>query len=782
MKNFTKIALSGVACATIFLSGCGSDTDSDNNDNISVSGTIVDPYIVGAVLCEDKNKNATCDSGEQKSSISTAEGSFAFSNALTSGSHIIISTQGKHNGIVYDLELSGVVNTDGKIDVVSPITTLETRGLSKEQIITLLTDAGISGLSQTDITSDPMSGLSGKTSVTDAELKKLQTSLAVYGLLKIMKGSDTLNALTSMQLANSTEVQTIASSMVTAIKSSLNATTFNTIKSEMDTVRATANGINSQAGSYIPDVTTDVIIKTAVTVMDRIVEAGYNKCNETDGNITLALQEAMRTKDDVISQIADISQYYYGLENQDKFNNIPLAFSAVVSNLPSQVKLGKDNSTGILILNEENEFSTTDATRVNNLYGMIELNGGDLGDGVVNIARLDDEIVSLSITNEANATTTHNFTTSIIDINSTIIRDGKNKLSMISDNGLERYFYFYKGSYDSLDDNKSINGNTNYTFNNLRAGGTTASDMFVAIDNFNDVNTSNDNRWIYILPNNTGNISVNNLNASGGYRIDSINYEQYIVANSNGDNAGQDVNMSSTINVRKFNSAISISGTLKKIDTTTSGLAAPFSQSLDATDNNIWLHAHYKNTLATYNTTCNGSKCSNSESGNVWVGAQDMHLENGIEHDSATYNFTDGTYTINKLAQNTGYNLLAFWSVKNMMALQFDVNSTSDNDIVLQSLSKDINGTLANPATKVRIARVVQFSGEPNILYSEYVDKNTTTNIFTVNYQLDSSGTASYILWGDASADLVFTGNCDTNCTSITIGGDDDNSTNLVLP
>jgi len=286
-SNFKRFLLGSLASATLFI-GCGGGGSGEKTPPTTTTGTIVDPYIVGAVLCEDKNKNGTCEtgSGEQLSTPSTLSGQFIFSSPLTPSSHIIIQTQGLHNDIPYDLNTSGVVDSEGEIEIVSPLTTLETRGLSKSQIINILDANGSFGLSTTDISSDPMYDLSGKTSVTDAQLKKLQVSLATYGLLKIIESSDEINAMTPSQLASSTAVQQIATAMVTAMTNNLNLTTFTNIKNTMDGVRTTANTFNPLAGSYIPDVTTNVIIKTAVTAMNRIVEAGYNKSKETDGNIT----------------------------------------------------------------------------------------------------------------------------------------------------------------------------------------------------------------------------------------------------------------------------------------------------------------------------------------------------------------------------------------------------------------------------------------------------------------------------------------------------------------
>ncbi len=280
-KNYLTTAFLSVGV----FAGCGGGGSGGTISSNTTIGKIVDPYIVGAVLCEDINKNGICESNEQLSSTSTVDGQFTFSSPLTAGSHIIVKTHGLHNGLTYDLNISGVVDSAGEIEVVSPITTLETRGLTKANIISLLTTAGLTGLSEADISSDPMAGLSGKTSITDSELKKLQASLATYGLLKIMSGSNPLKDINGTQLVNNDAVKQIASSMVSAIKNSLNETTFTTIKNQIDGVRTTAISFNSAAGHYVPAVTTDVIIKTAVTVMDRIVSAGNAKCNESDGNV-----------------------------------------------------------------------------------------------------------------------------------------------------------------------------------------------------------------------------------------------------------------------------------------------------------------------------------------------------------------------------------------------------------------------------------------------------------------------------------------------------------------
>jgi hypothetical protein len=164
----SKIAVTcGLVCS-VLLSGCGGDGDSDFS---SITGTLVDPYISGAVLCQDTNGNKQCDDGEPTSSTSSENGVFTFLSPLTMGKNIIIKTQGIHKGKTYDLNISGVVAGDGTISVVSLLTTFESKGLDSTQIVAILTKAktdaitndGATNLESFDLNSstillDPISG------------------------------------------------------------------------------------------------------------------------------------------------------------------------------------------------------------------------------------------------------------------------------------------------------------------------------------------------------------------------------------------------------------------------------------------------------------------------------------------------------------------------------------------------------------------------------------------------------------------------------------------------
>lgn len=764
--------------------GCSDDStnpvgDLDDNTSIldpssstSVSGRVVDPYIVGAVLCEDVNKNASCDSREQKSTLSTEDGNFTFSNELTAGSHIIVETQGKHNGVEYDLTLSGIVTNDGTIDVVSPITTLETKGLTKNQIVEILTTAGISSLSATNIVLDPMNGLSKKLSITDDELKYLQSSLATYGLLKIMEASNTLSSLSAADIASSSEINQIATAMVTAIKGSLNQTTFNTIKTQMDTTRGTVPNPN-----FIPPVTLDVVIQTAVTVMDRVVEAGYNACNLSEGNVTVALIEANATMNQLQNEVSNIAEYYYGLKNRASLQNYQNYLSKDMQN-------GISNSSGVLKFDEENRLVEFDQQRISteSILNYIQLNGGTLGDSEINIEVTNSSVINIKI--DDNDSKSYDVANSLATIPLSDISDGKNKLTLTLNSGSELYFYFFKGLFDAKSENLSYTGNTNYDFISIEANSTVAKDMFIRVDNNNNVNVTSDDCKILLLANDSGTISVRNLNSSGGHSIYSSNYEQWGVASANINHTGQDVNMTYSIALSPINNSTAISGDFLKIDELSGGQAVAF-DAQDVQDSDIWLHPHYTHPTVTYDVTCNGQLCEdNVSNGAVWVATNDIHLGDY----PSSYDFSDGNYTITELAGDHNYTILAFWLNKNLLGLSYPTGfvtsglNSSGHDIVMQGISKDINGTLADPDTEVRIARVVMFAGQPVIHYSQTETKDSN-NTFSINYQLDSVGTTSYILWGD-NLELSATADCDgvAKCRTIMIGGDDDNSTDMTIP
>jgi hypothetical protein len=315
--------LSFTSCGS---SGGGSESSS------STTGVLVDPFIEGAVLCEDSDQSGTCDSGEQLSSATDANGEFSFSSALTPDSHIIMKEQGFHNDVPYTLKLAGVVDSEGKIDVVSPLTTLRTKELSASQIRGLLEDAGLDGLSDDDIFANPLEG--GINSLeSDDELRRLHASLATYGMLKVMNGSKRLSELSSTEFLNSSEVDTILTTMVSTITDALS-------RENLDEFQNTADGFN-QSGFTAPQVSVNVVAKTAVTAIDAITKAAYNACNQTDGTdaqkVAAAIAKVNEIKNTVMAKVSDIGMQYYAKENKSTFNAVPAQYQSL---FPAQIQAG----------------------------------------------------------------------------------------------------------------------------------------------------------------------------------------------------------------------------------------------------------------------------------------------------------------------------------------------------------------------------------------------------------------------------------------------------------
>jgi len=362
MKKHTNIlVLSIVGLALATFSGC---SKSDSAPVYGASGTLVDPYIVGAVMCEDVNKNGTCDTGEQVSTASDSNGVYRFSGVLTTGSNIIIKTQGKHEGVTYDVALSSVVSSSSSAGTTSPLTTLNTKGLTTTQIAAILmqakTDAITAGatnlssfnITAADITTDPLSGsLMSQTisQITDAELSKIQASITTYALLKIMNGSTTLNALSSTALYTSAttggEVSRIAIKVLTAVSDALNKTLLTSIAGQITTARSTAvtAGLPSSAATTaFPDVTTGLIVKVAVKVVDRLATVGYTACNANSGGDSAKVTDALAAVNTEAatlnsSKITKMGKMLYGVINRSTLSAYSTAITSADADLGAGV-------------------------------------------------------------------------------------------------------------------------------------------------------------------------------------------------------------------------------------------------------------------------------------------------------------------------------------------------------------------------------------------------------------------------------------------------------------
>ena len=349
-----KSTLALSLCSVLFV-GCSSDsssnTDTDSSSlgsETSVNGILVDPFITGAILCEDADKNGACGISEQVSTATDSSGSFEFENELTVGSHIIIKEQGFHNGVPYTLDIAGVVDSEGQIDVVSPLTTLQTKNLSASQIKSMLHNAGLTNVTDEDIFANPLEG--GLDTLTDDNsLRRLHATLATYGMLKILEGSVSLKALSSDELINSSEVNTILTAMISAIKETLS-------KSTLENIETQASSFSSSIFTP-PEVSVSVVAATAITIIDALTKVAYETCNQTDGSdsekVSAALNQFSVNKDAIVAKMSDLGMRYYAMENRSVFNAIPAQYQSL---LPQAIKDALATTEGNAVILNASSF------------------------------------------------------------------------------------------------------------------------------------------------------------------------------------------------------------------------------------------------------------------------------------------------------------------------------------------------------------------------------------------------------------------------------------------
>ncbi len=355
MKN--RIFLLGTFLfLSIMLFACKSTDSNDSSSTSSTDSTIftgiaVDPYIEDAVFCEDKNNNGSCDADEQVSTASDASGLFTFASQVTVGSTIIVKTQGKHNGITYTLNISRSIDstTDVENQVVSPLTTLATRDLTNEQIVAMLQEAGLT-MTAADVTADPMSGIAALSgTVTEEQLVKIRSSIAVYALLRIINGSTTLSSLTGTALYTSAmtdgePVHEVLEIMATLVKSGLDPDLIATIQSQLDTAPIT-----------LPAITAEDVARTAVAITDYIAATGYTTCNATSGDaaakVTAALAEVQTVTADggnIEGWATKLGSYFYAARNEETLQ----PYASYVESLFPDAYYGINCASGTFIIDD----------------------------------------------------------------------------------------------------------------------------------------------------------------------------------------------------------------------------------------------------------------------------------------------------------------------------------------------------------------------------------------------------------------------------------------------
>ena len=166
VKKWIKLWVLAIPIVALTLSGCGNNTGTDSLGGLlgSIgSGSHCRPMAWPSIPISAAPflLKSPADGGaiRQQSTPSDENGRFTFPQPLTPGSTIMMKAgaSGTHNGVPYTGILARKVDGVGSL-VVSPLTTLEADGMTADQVITLLGQAGLPGLRTADITANPMAG------------------------------------------------------------------------------------------------------------------------------------------------------------------------------------------------------------------------------------------------------------------------------------------------------------------------------------------------------------------------------------------------------------------------------------------------------------------------------------------------------------------------------------------------------------------------------------------------------------------------------------------------
>jgi predicted CxxxxCH...CXXCH cytochrome family protein len=235
MRKGKQLYLLAIIMLTTFLTACGGsgggDASSGDSSGVTLTGVTegvaVDPYIVGAVVEEISVDGKLLQSS---SGPTNAQGEFIFTDPVSEGSTLRLkaSARGMHGNAPYEGMLRRIATADdGNSVVLSPLTTLVANGMSASEVIRMMADADLPGLTEEDIYSDPVAGLEELTSgVTDAMLRNLQANMAANGYMAAI-GNFNYNGQPS------SGVNLSMSTMVEAVQQTLNANLFNQLATEV---------------------------------------------------------------------------------------------------------------------------------------------------------------------------------------------------------------------------------------------------------------------------------------------------------------------------------------------------------------------------------------------------------------------------------------------------------------------------------------------------------------------------------------------------------------------
>lgn len=384
MKSHQPPFLPSLFVTALFLAltGCGgSSSDSTNTDTTdktttkSLTITAVDPYISGAEFYIDLNSNGQYDAATDKlSSAGDNRGEYIFENYTPENDVTILAkSNGQHNGVDYPIALQGRVSSGAETAILNPATTATSAlSITTTELVAILNQFSAKigdTVTEDDVLSDPVDGLLEKpiSDLTATDIAKIRTQVILTGLQRIMQGSTEIQKLTDTQfIASATQGQTteniiyhILDGLVTAVISGVKQSNIDGFLND--------SGYQTVLSYGGPTIKTEQFLNVAITILNRITEAGYTACNTYNENLTgnwdgaanvKAIQDAITP---LINQIGswggDLGPRYYAATYQNTIANLT-GGSQIISSMSNDanLKAGFDCASKYFEINTNNNI------------------------------------------------------------------------------------------------------------------------------------------------------------------------------------------------------------------------------------------------------------------------------------------------------------------------------------------------------------------------------------------------------------------------------------------
>jgi hypothetical protein len=222
----TNLITSVAVLATLGLVGCGSGTENSENSistgtspsttTVSISGTAIDPELIGTTVCLDINQDKQCTE-EEPSTITDKNGNFSLniSSSQLEGNAPLLAIGGvdKESGEAFKGKL--IADVESTPQNITPLTTLA-YGKTEEELTKV---ENILGLSHEEIQANMI------TLANDGNMTSLKVSLALQKSAEAISPEDTLSfyKTLSQEIKTSNTADTLSDLIVNITPESLKA-------------------------------------------------------------------------------------------------------------------------------------------------------------------------------------------------------------------------------------------------------------------------------------------------------------------------------------------------------------------------------------------------------------------------------------------------------------------------------------------------------------------------------------------------------------------------------